>query len=228
MKKIRFHRQTFIIFQHGWKSEIAELQRWFSSFLFALTILFLFAFAIGEIPVVVKQQMILSQVFLCCFLVLQLVHQRILSTEEEDRAIDVLVTYPSSYSSFYLAKVLLSVTLCSLVLLPFLGAMQLLHEVPVMDLTFLGITGLVIVALSALGVLLSQMTQKAKGRELVFPLLYFPLTIPVLLAAVQGVACYWGLQRPEAFNLWFGLLVGFCIIYLTLGLLLFEDIVGLD
>src|SRR4051812_48059072 len=106
MKAGLFHQYIELI-RHSLKLERAETQRLVSSFLFGITMLFLFAFAIGELPSNIKLQLALSEVFLCSFLVLQLVHQRILATEEEDRAIDVLVGSPISYSVLYLAKVTL-------------------------------------------------------------------------------------------------------------------------
>jgi heme exporter protein B len=151
-----------------------------------------------------------------------------LSTEEEDRAIDVLVSLPISYSVLYLAKVSLAVFLSGIIILPFIGFMQILHGIELWNLSFLSIAGLMILALSALGVLLSQMTEKASGRDLLFPLIYFPLTVPVLLSAVQASFCLWEIHSPESFYLWLGLLGAFCIIYLTLGILLFEELIGLD
>lgn len=213
---------------HSIKIEKAEAQRFISSFLFGICILFLFAFALGDLPPDLKLQFVLSEIFLCTFLVLELVHQRILSTEEEDRAIDVLVSYPISFSVLYLVKVCLAVLLSGLIVFPFIGFMQLLHGLDVWNARFLGIIGLVIVGLSALGVLLSQMTEKSAGRDLLFPLLYFPLTVPVLLSAVQASFYIWGIHSGEGLDLWLGLLLVFCIIYLTLGLMLFEELIGLD
>ncbi len=223
-----FLQQWWRLTRHGLRVECAEPQRWLSSLLFAITILFLFSFAMGDIPSELKLQIVLSELFLCCFLVLQLVHQRVLATEEEDRAVDILVASPISYAALYLAKLSLAVVLCCAIILPFLGFMQILHGFGLFNLGLLAIAGLVILALSALGILLAQMTQKATGRDLLFPLLYFPLSVPVLLAAVQASFCYSQISSAGAFDLWLGLLGGFCIIYLTLGILLFEELVGLD
>jgi len=221
-------KQVFALLRHSMRLEISESQRVLSSFLFGMTILFLFAFAMGDVPENVKVHLVLSEIFLCIFLVLQLVHQRILSVEEEDRAMDVLVTSSVSISLFYLVKVFLAVLLSGIIIFPFLAFMQILHGVNLWNGLFLCVVALIILALSSLGVLLSQMTEKAAGRELLFPLLYFPLTIPVLLSGVQASFCLWNIHNPDGFDLWLGLLGAFCIIYLTLGVLLFEELIGLD
>lgn len=223
-----FIRQFLLLIRHGFRMEMAEPQRWLSSLLFAVTILFLFSFAIGELPSAIKPRLLLAELFLSCFLVLQLVHQRILAAEEEDNAFDVLTTYSVSFSTLYLVKVILAFFLSVMVIGPFFAIMQLMHNMQVLDPTILGVAGLVIMSLSALGVLLSRMTQSATGRELLFPILYFPLSIPILLAAVQASFCYWQIDNPESLYLWFGLLGGLCIIFLTLGILLFEELFGMD
>ncbi len=223
-----FLQQWLCLARHGLRLELAEPQRGLSSLLFAVTILFLFSFALGDLPSTFKVQLVLSEAFLCCFLVLQMVHQRLLSIDEKDRAIDVMVASPLSFSAFYLAKVALAVVLSLIIVLPFLWFMQILHGVGLMSFGLIGIVCLVILALSSLGILLAQMTLRAAGRDLLFPLLYFPLSVPVLLSAVQASFCLWQLAKPESFDLWLGLLVGFCIIYLTLGCLFFEELIGLD
>src|SRR3989338_8675094 len=114
-------KQFFALLRHSLRVELAESQRLVSSFLFGITVLFLFAFAMGDLPSNVKVQLVLSEVFLCCFLVLQLVHQRILVTEEEDRAVDILVRSPISLSMLYLVKVCLAALLSGIIIFPFLA-----------------------------------------------------------------------------------------------------------
>jgi heme exporter protein CcmB len=225
MSKLNIFKQYSLLIKHSLRIELSNFQRLFSSFLFGITILFLFSFAIGDLDSNIKMKFILSEVFLCSFLVLQLVHQRIFLSDEEDRALDILVSSPLSLSILYLAKVSLSVLLSLLIIFPFVCFMQILHGVSLVNGFFLMLMLLMIVSLSALGVLLSQMTEKAVGRDLLFPLLYFPMTVPVLLSSVQASFCYWEIQNFDGFDLWLGLLIGTCIIYITLGILLFEELI---
>ena len=224
--KQTFFQQLTSHFKHGLIAELAEPQRWMGSFLFALTILFLFAFALGDLEENVKVQVLTAEFFLCSFFVLQITHLRIFAAEEEDKAVDIIQSYPTDMSTYYIAKVLLAVLLSALIIFPFLGLMVLLHGFPALTGKFALIATLSIVSLSTLGVLLSWMTQKASGRELLFPLLYFPLAVPVLLSAVQASFCLWGLAPEAMFLKWLSLLSGLCVIYFTLGFLLFEEITG--
>jgi heme exporter protein B len=86
---------------------------------------------------------------------------------------------------------------------------------------FLGLTGL-----TSLGVLLSAATLKASGREIIFPLLYFPLSTPILLSAIESSLAYFENSSSSGqWIQWLILLVCFNVISFTLGLLLFGELV---
>jgi heme exporter protein B len=96
---------------------------------------------------------------------------------------------------------------------------------PVFSWAVIGIALLALAGLASLGVLLSAMTLKANSRQILYPLLYFPLTTPVLLAAIQSSILI--LQKgafPDTARPWVGLLLGFDAIYLTLGILLYPEL----
>lgn len=223
-----FSHQFIILTKLGLKIEFTQLKQLLSSFLFALTLLLLFSFAVGELETNVKIKVVLSEVFVCSFLVLQFVHQRIFQAEESDRALDILLTTPLSLSIVYLSKVFLAILFCTSIISPFLVFIQLIHNIKVLNLFIFTVVLLVVIALSCIGILLSQMTEKSRGKDLLFPLLYFPLTSPVLIAGVQASLSHFEIQNTTNTNLWLGVLLCFSLIYLSLGILLFEELFGLD
>ena len=87
---------------------------------------------------------------------------------------------------------------------------------------------LMIFSLSALGILLCQLTKKASNKALIYPLLYFPLNIPVLLISIETHKSYLAeIDLSQTLN-WTFLLVSFSVIYTTLGTMLFGEMQGLD
>jgi heme exporter protein B len=84
-----------------------------------------------------------------------------------------------------------------------------------------------LIALGALGVLLSTMMLRSNARQILYPLLYFPLTTPVLLAAVESSKALLIQQHSlsHLMSSWLGLLVISGIMYFTLSLLLFGELV---
>ncbi|MDD9951296.1 MAG: heme exporter protein CcmB [Zetaproteobacteria bacterium] len=81
---------------------------------------------------------------------------------------------------------------------------------------------LTILGLSTLGILLSALTMTTKVREILFPFLFFPMVIPVLLCSMESSIAYVQQDLTTA-QTWLWLLTGFNVIFMTLGLLLFDQ-----
>jgi heme exporter protein B len=78
--------------------------------------------------------------------------------------------------------------------------------------------------LAAVGSLFGVLTEAAKAREAVFPLLVLPLTTPVLLAAIRATALIQAGSQSEAAT-WLGLLAAFDVIFLSAGAALFGHLI---
>jgi heme exporter protein B len=72
------------------------------------------------------------------------------------------------------------------------------------------------------GTFLAALSLRARSRELLLPLILFPLAVPALLAMVQATtAIFTGETDP---GLWIKLLAGYDIIFTTAGLMLFDTV----
>jgi heme exporter protein B len=81
------------------------------------------------------------------------------------------------------------------------------------------------VGFSAVGTLVSAMTVHARAREVMLPILLFPLVMPALIAAVKLTGGVLEGQTWSQMRNWLQLLVGFDVIYFVLSYLAFEYIV---
>lgn len=79
------------------------------------------------------------------------------------------------------------------------------------------------VGLAAVGSLFGVLTEAARAREAVFPLLILPLTTPVLIAGVKATSLIQAGQPGEATS-WLGLLLVFDVVFLSGGALLFGQL----
>jgi heme exporter protein B len=79
--------------------------------------------------------------------------------------------------------------------------------------------------LSAPGTLYAAMTSQARAKQMLLPLLYFPLVVPALLAAVKTTSLIILGDPMSQARSWLILLVTFDAIYWTLCGLLFERVV---
>lgn len=220
--------QVRVLMAQGIRAELADLERVISPVLFSVTLLLLFSFAMGEIPPELKAKVYLAETFLTLLFSLQLSFSRLFEPDRQDHVFDLLRAYPVSHSAWFVAKYALILILGTATLLPtmFFGSF-LNHSAssPVFSWAVIGIALLALAGLASLGVLLSAMTLKANSRQILYPLLYFPLTTPVLLAAIQSSLLI--LEKgsfPDSARPWVGLLLGFDAIYLTLGILLYPEL----
>ncbi len=77
-----------------------------------------------------------------------------------------------------------------------------------------------IVGLAAVGSLFGVLTEAARAREAVFPLLVLPLTTPALVAAVKATSLIQAARLAEAAS-WLGLLLAFDVVFVAVGAALF-------
>jgi heme exporter protein B len=121
---------------------------------------------------------------------------RTFAAEREQRLIDGLLLAPCDRSAIWLAK--------GLATLAFLGLAELV-ALPAFALFFSGVGGATVagvaladVGIAAVGTLLAAMASVSRARELLLPLLFLPLAIPVIVGGV-GASVTGGPGRYLAF-----------------------------
>ncbi|MBC7661906.1 MAG: heme exporter protein CcmB [Chitinophagaceae bacterium] len=210
--------------------EWANAERWLSPLLFSGTMILLFVFTFGTVEPKFIPQLYIAATFLTAFFSLQISFSRVLEPDMQDRVFDQLRTYPISPSAWFLSKYTIVIALGVLILAPTLFLSDLFLNVSGKSLLngSLAIIALMaLLSLGALGVLLSTMMLRSNAKQILYPLIYFPLTIPVLLSAVESSHAILvdGKDLSYLMSSWLGLLVIFGIMYFTLCLLLFGELV---
>ena len=97
-------------------------------------------------------------------------------------------------------------------------SVALLRLAPVLGLGALGF--------AALATLLAAISGRARGGDLLLPLLAVPMFVPALIAGVRASAATLGGAPLAAAREWIGILVAFDVLFVTAGYLLFEHVVG--
>ena len=135
-----------------------------------------------------------------------------------------LLAAPVSPAALYLGKVLSNVCflfLMELLVLPlfavFYNVSVLRHAAPLAAILLLGTWGFAV-----LGTMLAAMTVTIRTRELMLPVLLFPLLTPLLLAMVQATTAVLAAQPWRTYQLWMKTMAGFDIIFTVASLLLVE------
>ena len=89
----------------------------------------------------------------------------------------------------------------------------------------LGLLGSGTLGFAAVGTLFAAMLGRTRSRDVLLPVLLYPITIPVIIAGVRGTAA---LLQADA-NLpmaqaWLSMLVFFDVVFITLSLWIFEPV----
>lgn len=150
---------------------------------------------------------------------------RVWAIEREGRALDGLLLAPVDRSAIYFGKAianLIFVLLVALVTLPVYG---ILYNVDLFNGGLLAVVLLGVWSYSAVGTLLAAMASQARSRDLLLPVLLFPLLIPMLIAAVRASSLF--LQGQALEFIWpsLNLLIGYSVIMPALGFMFFDFIV---
>jgi heme exporter protein B len=144
--------------------------------------------------------------------------------EIRHQVLDAQRMAPTPGADMFFAKVLanfLFVTIVQIVLAPVFVVMYNLHILG-QAWQLLLVLPLGTWALVANGTFFAALSIRSRNRELLLPLILFPIFIPALLAMVQATgAILTGESDP---SLWIKLLVGYDIIFTTVSLLLFDVI----
>ncbi|MBV9579823.1 MAG: heme exporter protein CcmB [Chloroflexi bacterium] len=152
---------------------------------------------------------------------------RSFARERDRRTLDGLLLAPVDRSALYVAKVVASFTSMLVVELVAVPAFIALFDVSVnLPLLILGLL-LGTLGLAGVGTLFAAIAAHTRARDVLLPLLLFPVQVPVILATVKttGAAVHVPGAEPPEVGQWLGLLVAFDALFLSLSVLLFEFVI---
>jgi heme exporter protein B len=193
--------------------------------LFGVVTLLLFSFAVGPDTQALRQHAA-GYLWLALMLSSVMALQESFRLELEDDALEGLQLLPVDPRALFYGKasanVLFLLTL-GIVLLPVtLGLFD--AELKGSPLLLLGSLGLGVAGLAGPGTLYAAMTSRARGRDVMLPLLLFPLVVPVLLASVKASALALLGDPMDQGRSWLVLVLCFDLVYWSVCGILFGKV----
>jgi len=144
--------------------------------------------------------------------------------ERDQGCLDGLLLCPVDRSVIFLGKMLGNLLFMSMIEIIILPLCLALFDLPFKPL-LLPVILLGTVGFAAVGTLFSAMTVHARAREVLLPILLFPIAIPLLIAAVKLTAGLFDGQPWSTMGRWLQFLIGFDVIFLTVSYLTFDYVV---
>jgi heme exporter protein B len=156
---------------------------------------------------------------------------RTFDREHANQTLSALLSAPVDRAAIYVGKVIGLVALLTVVLAIVVPLVGLLFAASFWrePALFLGIVAGGVVGLVAVGSLFAAMLVRTRSRDVLLPVLLYPMVVPVLLAGVRGTAA---LLQPvpdrAVAGMWLSILASYDAVFVTLALWLFDAVTAED
>ena len=221
-----FARVVWLILRKDFTIEVRSLEIAYTTLFFAVSCVLVFAFALvqeGRAPEGGAAGILWIAIAFAGTLALGRTFER----ERQSETLRALLLAPSGRPAIYVGKLLSIVALllaAEAVLVPLVA---LLFQAPLLAhpvwLAVILVSGTI--GFAAVGTLFAAMLVRARSRDVLLPVLLYPITVPVIIASVRATA---SLLQPvvdaDIVRFWLALLVCFDVVFVTLALWTFEPL----
>jgi heme exporter protein CcmB len=152
---------------------------------------------------------------------------RTFERERQAETLRALMLVPAPRTAVYLGKLAAIVVLLVLTEVVLVPLVALLFQAELLAHPFwlAAVVASGTVGFAAVGTLFAAMLVRARSRDVLLPVLLYPITVPVLIAGVRATVA---IAQPDfdadVVRFWFALLVAFDVVFLTLALWTFEPV----
>jgi heme exporter protein B len=210
-----------------WKDLAAELRsrELLSGMLvFALLVILIFNFAL-ELDLATRQTVTSGVLWVTFAFAGTLGLNRSMAVERDRGCLDGLLLAPVDRSALYFGKALGNLAFMLIVEAIVLPAYSILYSVNLFHPGLIGVVLLGSIGYAAVGTLLASMAVQARTRDVLLPILLFPVVLPVLISAVKATnAVLLGLEAAELWP-WLNLLIAYDVIFTSAAFMLFDFVV---
>jgi heme exporter protein B len=152
---------------------------------------------------------------------------RSFSIERENDSLYGLMLSPIDRGGIYLAKlignIIFMITMESVIIPIFsiLFNLRILNILPeLLIIILLGTIGF-----SSVGTLFAAMVTNTKMKEIMLPIILFPIILPIIIASVKSTSEIMDGERLSNISSWLKLMIGFDIIFIGISFLVFEYVI---
>ena len=224
----RFARSVWLVLRKDLTVEVRSGEIAYTTLFFAVSCVLIFAFALvkeGRAPEGGAAGILWIAILFASTLALGRGFER----ERQAETLRALLLAPVPRPAIYVGKLLGIVALliaAEAVLLP-LVAFLFTARLFAHPFWLAGIVLTCTVGLASVGTLFAAMLVRARSRDMLLPVLLYPVVVPVIIAGVQGTAA---LLQPtvdlEIVRFWLLLLVTFDVVFVVLALWTFEAVMS--
>ncbi len=210
-----------------WKDLLAERRTreiMGAMLVFALTVILIFIFAF-DLSVEMRRKAAAGVIWVTLCFAGTISLNRSMSIEKDREGMDGLLLAPVDRTAVYFGKVLVNwvyILLSAVIVIPIYS---IFNNTNLLSWEFAGVILLGTLGYILTGTLLSMLSVQLRTRDMMLPVLLFPVVIPLLLAAVRASTIILQGGAASELHTWLLLLAGYDLLFFAVGLMVFEKII---
>jgi heme exporter protein B len=223
---IRFWRTALLILRKDVTIEVKSREVLYTTLFFAVSAILIFSFGLvkeGQAPPDAAAAILWIAIAFAGTLALGRTFER----ERYGETLRALLLAPGPRPALYVGKLLGMLALLGIAELLLVPLIAFLFQAALISRPLLlfallagGTTGF-----CAVGTLFAAMLVRVRSRDVLLPIVLYPITIPVIIAGVRGTAALLASPPDEATAvMWIGILLAFDTVFVTLSLWTFEPL----
>jgi heme exporter protein B len=150
---------------------------------------------------------------------------RSMAVEKDGGCMDGLLLAPVDRSAIYFGKAISNLAFMLIVEAIVLPIYSIMYNVNLFNWGLILVTLLGSIGYSAVGTLLAAMSVQTRTRDVLLPILLFPLVIPVLVAAVKASSGFLLVLEMSEIVPWLNILVVYDVIFIAVAFMVFDYVV---
>jgi heme exporter protein CcmB len=223
-----FLKIALLVLKKDFAIEVRSLEILSTTLFFAVSCVLIFSFAFVEEGRAIDNAMVASAIlWIAVAFAGLLALGRTFERERYGETLRALLMAPSPRPAIYVGKLLGMMLLLSVTEMMLVPMIALLFQAALFDRPLL-LAGLLLagtLGFASVGTLFAAMLVRSRAREVMLPILLYPVTIPVLIAGVRGTSALLQSEPSEPMAMmWLGLLASFDVVFVTLALWTFEPL----
>jgi len=222
--KANFLKAVWAVVQKDLSSELRSRELLSAMLVFSLLVILIFNFAL-ELDIRTRRSVTSGVLWATFAFAGTLGLNRSMAIEKDRGCLDGLLLAPVDRSAIYFGKVISNFAFMLIVEAIVLPVYSVLYGLNLFQPGLLLVILLGSIGYTAVGTLLSAMSIQTRTRDVMLPILLFPVVIPVLIAAVKASGGYLtGAEFSEILP-WLNLLIVYDVIFTSLAFMLFDSVV---
>ena len=217
-------RATFAIVRKDLTAEWRSRELFTSMLVFSLLVIIIFNFAL-ELDPKTRTNVTAGVLWVTFTFAGTLGLNRSMAVEKDRGCMDGLLLAPVDRSAIYFGKAISNLVFMLIVEVIVLPVYSVLYNVNLFQPGLLLVIILGSIGYVAVGTLLSAMAVQTRTRDVLLPILLFPLVVPVVIAAVKASGGILEGQEFSEIRTWIILLLVYDVIFIAISFMFFEYVV---